>query len=183
MRFLAHEPRRRDGARLAAATILPWVRGRTGRRGRPISLAAMADGSRVGFTAWTYIDILSAREILLDPDYRVPAGLEPRTIVGFGANTGIWVRFLRALYPSAEIVAAEPDPTNFARLEANASGSDPIRLVQAAVGLEPGRAKFNPGKRAGRPRSSRAPARARSRSIWSPSPISTPAPGRHRWTC
>ena len=54
--------------------------------------------------------MLVAREIFLDRDYRVPADLEPRTIVDLGANTGISVRFLRALYPSAEIVAAEPDP-------------------------------------------------------------------------
>ncbi len=145
-RFLRHEPSRRDGARLAAATILLWARGRCGLGGRPFSLAATGEGRRVCFTAWTYIDILVAREIFLDRDYRVPADLEPRTIIDLGANTGISVRFLRALYPSAEIVAAEPDPTNFARLEANAFGSDPIRLVPAAVGLEPGRAKFYPGK-------------------------------------
>jgi FkbM family methyltransferase len=141
-RFLAHEPRRRDGARLAVATIVLWARGRGGLRERPISLAATAEGRRVSFTAWTYIDILVAREIFLDRDYRVPADLEARTIVDLGANTGISVRFLRALYPSAEIVAAEPDPTNFERLEANTSGDESTRLVQAAVGLESGRTPF-----------------------------------------
>jgi FkbM family methyltransferase len=145
-RFLAHEPCRRDGARLAAATILLWARGRGGLGERPISLAATADGRRVGFTAWTYIDILVAREIFLDRDYRVPADLEPRTIADLGANTGISVRFLRALYPSAEIVAAEPDPANFQRLEANTSGDESTRLVQAAVGLESGRTRFFPQK-------------------------------------
>jgi FkbM family methyltransferase len=145
-RFLAHEPRRRDGARLAAATLLLWARGRGGLRERPISLAATADGLRVSFTAWTYIDILVAREIFLDRDYRVPGDLEPRTIVDLGANTGISVRFLRALYPSAEIVAAEPDPANFERLEANTSGDQSTRLVKAAVGLESGRTTFYPEK-------------------------------------
>lgn len=141
-RFLSHEPSRRDGARLAAATVLLWARGRCGLRARPISLAATADGRRAHFTAWTYIDILVAREIFLDRDYRVPAGLVPRTIVDLGANTGISVRFLRALFPSAEIVAAEPDPINFKRLEANTAGDEFTRLVQAAVGLERGRARF-----------------------------------------
>jgi FkbM family methyltransferase len=145
-RFLAQEPRRRDGARLAAATAVLWARGRAGLRGRPISLAATANGRRVGFTAWTYIDILVAREIFLDRDYRVPADLEARTIIDVGANTGISVRFLRSLYPSAAIVAAEPDPANFERLEANTSGDESTRLVQAAVGLEPGRTTFYPGK-------------------------------------
>ena len=145
-RFLAHEPRRRDGARLAAATVLLWARGRAGLGGRPTSLAATADGHRVHFTAWTYIDLLVAREIFLDRDYRVPPDLEPRTIADLGANTGISVQFLRALYPSAEIVAAEPDPANFQRLEANTSGDESTRLVQAAVGLESGRTKFYPEK-------------------------------------
>jgi FkbM family methyltransferase len=145
-RFLRHEPSRRDGARLAAVTILLWARGRCGFGGRPFSLAATGEGRRVSFTAWTYIDILVAREIFLDRDYRVPADLEPRTIVDLGANTGISVRFLRALYPSAEIVAAEPDPANFEHLEANTSGDGSIRLVKAAVGLESGRTRFYPGK-------------------------------------
>lgn len=145
-RFLAHEPRRRDGARLAAATILLWARGRGGLGGRAISLTATAEGRRVSFTAWTYIDILVAREIFLDRDYRVPADLEPRTIVDLGANTGISVQFLRALYPSAEIVAAEPDPANFERLAANTSGDESTRLVQAAVGLESGQTTFYPEK-------------------------------------
>jgi FkbM family methyltransferase len=87
-----------------------------------------------------------AREIFLDRDYRVPADLEPSTIVDLGANTGISVRFLRALYPSAEIVAAEPDPVNFERLRANSLGDESTRLVQAAVGLESGQAKFYPEK-------------------------------------
>ena len=104
------------------------------------------DGRRVGFTAWTYIDILVAREIFLDRDYRVPTDLEPMTIADLGANTGISVRYLRALYPSAEIVAAEPDPANFEHLEANTSGDETTRLVQAAVGLESGRTTFYPEK-------------------------------------
>jgi FkbM family methyltransferase len=143
-RFLRHEPSRRDGTRLAAATVLLWARWRRRRGPRPTSLAATVEGRRVSFTAWSYIDMLVAREIFLDRDYRIPADLAPRTIVDLGANTGISVRFLRALYPAAEIVAAEPDPGNFQRLAANVSGDESTRLVQAAVGLEPGRVKFYP---------------------------------------
>ena len=40
------------------------------------------------------------------------------------------------------IVAAEPDPTNFERLEVNTAGDESTRFVQAAVGLECGRATF-----------------------------------------
>jgi FkbM family methyltransferase len=182
-RFLAHEPRRGDGVRLATATILLWALGRTGREGRPIGLAATVEGRRVSFTAWTYIDILVAREIFLDRDYRVPVDLEPRTIADLGANTGISVRFLRAFYPSAKVVAAEPDPTNFERLKANTSGHKLTRLVQAAVGLEPGRATSYPQNEGGESSLEPRPVRARSTSIWSTSPISSPTLADVEWIC
>ena len=141
-RFVAHEPRRRDGARLAVATLILWTRHRLRREGRPLRLAATVDGRRVTFIAWTYIDMLVAREIFLDRDYRLPPGLAPGTIVDLGAGTGISVRFLRALCPGAAIVAAEPDPSNFGRLVASTSRDKATQLVQAAVAPDRGRATF-----------------------------------------
>jgi FkbM family methyltransferase len=141
-RFVAHEPRRRDGARLAAATLILWTRHRLRREGRPLRLAATADGRRVSFIAWTYIDMLVAREIFLDRDYRLPPELAPATIVDLGAGTGISVRFLRALCPGAAIVAAEPDPSNFQRLASATSRDDATQLVRAAVAPARGTATF-----------------------------------------
>jgi FkbM family methyltransferase len=141
-RFLAHEPRHRDGARLALATLLLWTRGRLAARDRPARLTATAGGRRVSFTAWTYIDMLIAREIFLDRTYRVPVDLTPRTIFDLGASSGISVRFLRALYPDAAIVAVEPDPGSFDRLTENVAGDDRTHVVRAAVGSEHGTATF-----------------------------------------
>jgi hypothetical protein len=71
-----------------------------------MTLGVTAEGRRVRFRAWTYIDMLVAREIFHDCDYRVPVDLAPRTIAEPLANGGISVRFLRVLYPAATIVAA-----------------------------------------------------------------------------
>ena len=107
-----------------------------------MTLGVTVEGRWVRFSAWTYIDMLVAREIFLDRDYRIPADLAPRTIADLGANTGISVRFLRVLYPAATIVAAEPDPANFERLAANVSGDGATSIVQAAVAPDHGRATF-----------------------------------------
>ena len=144
-RWLSHEPRARTGARLALATVALWARGRgLPLGGRPfVVTATTANGTPVRFRVWDYIDMLVAREIFLDRDYRVPEDLEPATIADLGANVGIAVRFLAAQYPAAEIVAAEPDPRNAARLRANVAGLGRVRVVEAAVAPEHGRAAFS----------------------------------------
>jgi FkbM family methyltransferase len=143
-RWLRREPRLRDGARLALATVLLWARGRGVPLGRrPFVVRATApNGRRARFALWDYIDMLVAREVFLDHDYRVPAGLAPRTIADLGANAGIAVGFFRAMYPGADIVAAEPDPRNLARLRSNVGGLPRVRVVEAAVAPEAGRSTF-----------------------------------------
>jgi FkbM family methyltransferase len=143
-RWIRHEPRLRDGLRLAATTIALWARGRGAPLGtRPFVVHATApNGRRARFALWDYIDMLVAREVFLDMDYRIPDGLEPRTIADLGANAGIAVRFFRAMYPGAAIVAAEPDPRNLERLRTNVGRLDGVHVVEAAVAPEPGRATF-----------------------------------------
>lgn len=138
--LLRHEPRTRDGLRLAAATLLLWARSRLGRAGRPLRVWMTApNGERAPLKLWTYVDVLVAREVFVDGDYRLPDGLSPVQILDLGANTGISVRFLRAMFPDARIVAVEPDPVNFARLQANAADAT---LVHAAVTVAGGRGLF-----------------------------------------
>ena len=64
------------------------------------------------------------------------------TIADLGANTGIAVRFFAALYPSARIVAAEPDPGNAARLRANVRALHGVDVAEVAVAPERGTAPF-----------------------------------------
>jgi len=143
-RWLRTEPRRRTGARLAFVTVALWARGRglpLGRR--PFVVAPTApNGASVRLLLWDYIDVLVAREVFLDGDYVIPEALRPATIVDLGANSGIAARFLSAMFPSARIVAAEPDPRNLARLHRNVAGLGQVRVVEAAVAPEPGTANF-----------------------------------------
>ena len=50
-----------------------------------------------------------------------------------GANTGLVDRWLLNQFPSAEIIAVEPEPGNAATLRANVAGL-PVRVVEACVG-------------------------------------------------
>src|SRR3954454_24524186 len=139
-RWIGHEPRRRFGLRLALTTLLLWGRHRglpLGRRPFVVSVTA-PNGAAATLRLWDYIDMLVAKEIFLDRDYRVPAGRKVSTIADLGANTGTAIRFFAALYPSARIVAVEPDPGTAARLRANVRGLECVEVAEAAVALERG---------------------------------------------
>lgn len=81
-------------------------------------------------------DISVLNEILVSAGYdallRHPWG-QPRFIVDLGANTGLVDRWLLHHFPSAEIVAVEPEPGNTATLRANVSDL-PVRVVEACIG-------------------------------------------------
>jgi FkbM family methyltransferase len=142
-RFLRHEPDRRNGVRLAVVTVALWARGRLGRPARPVRVEiSIAGAPAVALCLWDYIDVLVAREVFLDGEYRLPPDLRPRTILDLGANSGITVRYFRALFPDAHVLAVEPDPANFRRLEVNCRGDTNVTLVQAAAAPEAGRATF-----------------------------------------
>ena len=138
VRFLRHEPARLDGLRLARATLRLRARRRPGR---PIEVAITApNGTRAELRLRDYIDVLVARELFLDREYRVP-GRQVRSILDLGANTGISVRYFRAMYPGAQIVAVEPDPALHTHLEASLDGLD-VPIIRAAVGATTGAATF-----------------------------------------
>jgi FkbM family methyltransferase len=73
-------------------------------------------------------------ERLYDAD--LPA--TPRAIIDLGAHIGMSVLFFSERYPSARILAVEPNPANFAKLERNVAGIPNVALMPVAVGGEPG---------------------------------------------
>jgi FkbM family methyltransferase len=94
-------------------------------------------GSRRKFVVSDYGELQVMRDIVLDEEYVLPA-IEPETILDLGANIGLASAWFRAHYPAARIVAVEPDPDTFAKLERNLGADDAVTLVQAAVGRESG---------------------------------------------
>lgn len=98
---------------------------------------------RVGTTEPTvvvsdYGELEVMRDILLDEEYGVEEIPTPRVILDVGANIGLAALYFRARFPDAEIVAVEPDPQTFAKLEQNVGGDARIRAVNAAAAAERG---------------------------------------------
>ncbi len=100
-------------------------------------LQLRVSGGPWSFVVSDYGELQVMRDILLDEEYAVP-GLEPRTIVDLGANIGVATAWFRARYPNARIVAVEPDPASFAKLERNLGDDPAVTLVHAAVARESG---------------------------------------------
>jgi FkbM family methyltransferase len=68
-------------------------------------------------------------------------------VVDCGSNIGMSILYFKYRYPRARIVGFEPDPEVFALLQQNVkqNGLDDVKLVQAAVGAQSGRAEFLAG--------------------------------------
>ena len=110
---------------------LPW-RNAT----RQVRLHGMREplNVRLGTTDWYVLE-----EVFLD---RVYEPLNHRrltnvhTVLDLGANTGFTIRLWQILYPSARIVAVEPDAANLAMCKHNAlknAGGDRLKFVQACA--------------------------------------------------
>lgn len=83
----------------------------------------------------------SAIELLFEQRiYDVDPLTEPQVVIDGGAWLGLSVMRFRQLFPSASILAFEPDPEIFAILRRNVerNGIDGVRLVNAALGAENG---------------------------------------------
>jgi FkbM family methyltransferase len=73
------------------------------------------------------------KEVVLDKDYEFDLGFTPKIIVDVGANIGLSAIFFANRYPSAKIVAIEPEDSNFAMLERNVRGYKQITPIHAAI--------------------------------------------------
>jgi FkbM family methyltransferase len=84
------------------------------------------------------------KEIFGKNIYNFKAEREDPFIVDCGANIGLSVIYFKKMYPSARIVAFEPDPQIFSALQANVDsfGLDSIKLYQCAVWKENGEMPF-----------------------------------------
>ena len=91
------------------------------------------------------------QEIFVDACYCFRTESRMPVIVDCGSNIGMSVLFFKKLYPTARIVAFEPDPSTFAILSKNVSqnGLADIELHQVALGDTDGMAEFYRGTGAG----------------------------------
>jgi FkbM family methyltransferase len=90
------------------------------------------------------------RKIFVRNEYGFVTPPDVRAIVDAGANVGYSVLWFRRQYPEARIVALEPDPENFAVLEANCGHLPGVTLLQAALWGVDGEVRIETRNQAGR---------------------------------
>jgi FkbM family methyltransferase len=92
-------------------------------------------GSQVRhFTVSNAPDMLVIKEIFAEGVYEIrDPPCEPRMIVDLGANIGAATAFFLERFPSARVVAVEPDPFTYRKLAANVGRDPRVTLIHAAV--------------------------------------------------
>jgi len=81
-------------------------------------------------------------EVLVEDEYRLPPALDPRVVLDLGSHVGASVIALKLTYPSARVIAVEPDPHSFARLTRNVSSLEGVTCLNVAAGAQPGRRRL-----------------------------------------
>ena len=126
-------------AKIVYVTILLGARRivrRPGERWHTLRLRVADTEPEIAVSDYGELEVM--RDILLDEDYALGELSSPRLILDVGANIGLAALYFRARYPDAEIVAVEPDPDTFAKLERNVGADPRARVVNVAASDEAG---------------------------------------------
>jgi FkbM family methyltransferase len=78
-------------------------------------------------------DVPTYRQVFIDQEYKVSAGIQPEVIIDAGANIGLASIYFANKYPNARIISIEPELSNFELLERNVAPYPQITAVQAAL--------------------------------------------------
>ncbi len=78
-------------------------------------------------------DIHTFYDIFTNDEYDIDFGFIPRTIVDCGANIGLVSVFYKGKYPEVEIIAIEPEKSNFEMLVKNTAQFKDVHCLQNAV--------------------------------------------------
>jgi len=105
---------------------------------------APAGGARLRLDLTSFVDPMIYEEIFVDGIYPLEfVPFAPDLVVDCGACHGMFTLLARARFPTARLVAFEPEPANFARLQENfALNYSGPEAVRAAVGLAAGHVRF-----------------------------------------
>lgn len=78
-------------------------------------------------------DVPTFQQIFLNTRYEMDLGFTPKTIIDGGSNIGFASVFYAKKYPEAEILAVEPDPSNFQLVEKNTAPYSNIKPLKSAI--------------------------------------------------
>lgn len=110
------------------------------RRVVVLRLSILGTERRLAFSERS--ELVALEEILCDREYDLPLGYSPLTIIDAGANVGASVLWFAARFPSARIIALEPDPRTFRKLVVTVSGVGGVDVVAAALAGSSGSASL-----------------------------------------
>jgi FkbM family methyltransferase len=106
-------------------------------RGAPVVGATLKATSSVCYLRRWSSDLECLKKVFVDEEYRLPFDLMPRIIVDAGANIGAASIYFAKRYPTATILALEPEASNFALLRKNCLHLPQVIPVQAALWPQP----------------------------------------------
>lgn len=78
-------------------------------------------------------DLRCLRKVFVNQEYMVPFEANPGLIIDAGANIGLASLFFANTFPRAEIIAIEPEPSNYDLLTRNCAGVPNVTFRQAAI--------------------------------------------------
>jgi FkbM family methyltransferase len=78
-------------------------------------------------------DVAAFEHVFVNREYGISLSVQPSIIVDAGANAGMSAAWFSLSYPTAKIVAIEPEPTNFEVLRRNAKLFPRIIPINAAL--------------------------------------------------
>jgi FkbM family methyltransferase len=132
-----------QSARICLAGLVLAANRRTRRRGkRSVSLLLEYRGVRLPCVVSELRDLQLLRHVFVTEQYRLDSALDPDVIVDAGSNSGLAALYFRIVYPNARIVALEPDPTAFRRLQVNTRRWPGIVLRNVALAAAEGTRVF-----------------------------------------
>lgn len=79
-------------------------------------------------------DISVLQEVFIDEEYRWQAIEDPKIIIDLGAHFGDTALYYHCQFPEAKIIAVEPSPESFSRLQKHVAGIKNIIPLQVAIG-------------------------------------------------
>jgi FkbM family methyltransferase len=104
------------------------------------------NGKEITYYLRHVMDVAVLREVYVNKEYEWFPVQDPKVIVDLGAHFGDTTLYYHAQFPEACIIAVEPAPENFARLQKHVAGIKNIICLNAAVGSSNGTIKLNIGK-------------------------------------
>ncbi|MBO3698541.1 FkbM family methyltransferase [Roseivirga sp. E12] len=91
-----------------------------------------------GYSAKLYLrqetsDVPTFQQIFLNTRYEMELPYVPKTIIDGGANVGFASVFFANKYPNAEVLAVEPDSSNFELVQKNTKEFSNIKALKSAI--------------------------------------------------